>query len=149
MTVIVVSVSLNLGELMICVLGHLLAIAIGASLGLLGSGGSVLALPMLVCVMGIPTKSAVAMTLIVVGLVSLVGVIPHWRRGNLNGSKVIVFGSTTMLGSYLEARLATQPGITSAFQMTLFGVVVPLAAGLMICRGTKLYVDFYSFSHIG
>lgn len=115
-------------------IGHLLAIAIGISLGLLGGGGSVLALPVLVYFMGIPTKSAIAMTLIVVGSVSLVGVIPHWRRGNLNLKAAIVFGSATMLGAYLGARLATQPWVTGAFQMLLFAVAMLLAAGLMIHR---------------
>ncbi|MEA5467141.1 sulfite exporter TauE/SafE family protein [Leptothoe sp. PORK10 BA2] len=122
---------------MLYALGHLFAIAIGVSLGLLGSGGSVLALPVLVYIMGIPTKSAIAMTLIVVGLVSLVGAIPHWRRGNLNGRTAIVFGSATMLGAYLGARLATQPWITATFQMALFGVAMLLAAGLMIRRAAK------------
>ncbi len=122
---------------MLYALGHLLAIAIGVSLGLLGSGGSVLALPVLVYVMSIPTKSAIAMTLIVVGSVSLVGVIPHWRRGHLNGKTAIVFGSAAMLGAYLGARLATQPWVTEAFQMVLFGVAMFLAAGLMIYRTAK------------
>jgi uncharacterized membrane protein YfcA len=115
-------------------IGHFLAIAIGMSLGLLGGGGSVLALPVLVYFMGVPTKSAIAMTLIMVGSVSLVGVIPHWRRGNLNGKTAIVFGSATMLGAYLGARLATQPWVTAAFQMLLFGISMLVAAGLMIYR---------------
>lgn len=119
---------------MLYALGHLCAIAIGISLGLMGSGGSVLALPVLVYIMGIPTKSAIAMTLIVVGSVSLVGVIPHWRRGNLNGKIAIVFGSTTVLGAYAGARLATQPWVTAPFQMLLFAVAMLLAAALMIYR---------------
>ena len=115
-------------------LGHLLAIALGASLGLLGGGGSVLALPVLVYVMGIPTKSAIAMTLIVVGTVSLVGVLPHWRRGNLNGKIALMFGAATMVGAYVGARLATQSWVAETFQMALFGVTMLLAAGLMIYR---------------
>ncbi len=115
-------------------IGHLLAIAIGVSLGLLGGGGSVLALPVLVYFMGVPTKSAIAMTLIVVGSVSLVGVIPHWRRGNLNLKTAVIFGSATMIGAYLGARLATQPWVTEAFQMLLFAISMLLASGLMIYR---------------
>jgi uncharacterized membrane protein YfcA len=115
-------------------IGHLLAIAIGITLGLLGGGGSVLALPVLVYVMGITTKTAIAMTLIIVGTVSLVGVIPHARRGNLNGKTAIVFGSATMLGAYLGARLAVQPWVTESFQMLLFALSMLLAAGFMIYR---------------
>jgi hypothetical protein len=115
-------------------IGHFLAIAIGVSLGLLGGGGSVLALPVLVYVMGIATKSAIAMTLIIVGSVSLVGAIPHARRGNIKAKTAIVFGSATMVGAYFGARLATQPWVTETFQMLLFAIAMLLAAGVMIYR---------------
>jgi uncharacterized protein len=122
---------------MIGIIGHFLAVCIGVSLGLLGGGGSVLALPVLVYVMGVAPKPAIAMTLIIVGTVSLLGSIPHARRGNLNLKTAVIFGTATMLGAYLGARIATLPFITSAFQMTLFGLSMLIAAGLMIYRTTK------------
>ncbi|NJR21714.1 MAG: sulfite exporter TauE/SafE family protein [Richelia sp. CSU_2_1] len=122
---------------MIWIVGHFLAVGIGVSLGLLGGGGSVLALPVLVYVMGVAPKPAIAMTLIIVGTVSLLGSIPHARRGNLNLKTAVIFGTATMLGTYLGARIATLPLITSAFQMTLFGLSMLIAAGLMIYRTTK------------
>jgi uncharacterized protein len=109
---------------MIWILGHFFAVCIGISLGLLGGGGSVLALPVLVYVMGVAPKPAIAMTLIIVGSVSLLGSIPHARRGNLNLKIAGIFGSATMLGAYLGARIATLPLITSAFQMILFGLSI-------------------------
>ncbi|MBE9096365.1 sulfite exporter TauE/SafE family protein [Tychonema sp. LEGE 07203] len=122
---------------MIWIIGHFLAVGIGVSLGLLGGGGSVLALPVLVYVMGVAPKPAIAMTLIIVGTVSLLGSIPHARRGNLNLKTAVIFGTATMLGAYLGARIATLPFITSAFQMTLFGLSMLIAAGLMIYRTSK------------
>ncbi|MBF2029487.1 MAG: sulfite exporter TauE/SafE family protein [Oscillatoriales cyanobacterium C42_A2020_001] len=122
---------------MIWIVGHLLAVCIGISLGLLGGGGSVLALPVLVYVMGVAPKPAIAMTLIIVGTVSLLGSIPHARRGNLNLKIAVIFGSATMVGAYLGARIATLPLITSAFQMILFGLSMLVAAGLMIYRSNK------------
>ena len=80
-------------------IGHFLAVCIGISLGLLGGGGSVLALPILVYFMGVAPKSAIAMTLIIVGTVSLLGTIPHWKRGNINLKTVLIFGSATMIGT--------------------------------------------------
>jgi uncharacterized protein len=118
-------------------IGHLLAVAIGVSLGLLGGGGSVLALPVLVYVMGIATKTAIAMTLIIVGTVSLVGVIPYARRGYLDGKTALLFGSATMVGAFLGARLASNPWVTEVFQMLLFAVAMLLAAGFMIYRTTR------------
>lgn len=119
------------------IIGHVLAVCIGVSLGLLGGGGSVLALPVLVYVMGVAPKSAIAMTLIIVGTVSLLGAIPHARRGNLNLKIAGIFGSATMVGAYLGARIATLPWVTSGFQMLLFGVSMLIAAGLMIYRSTQ------------
>ena len=61
-------------------LGYVLAIAIGLSLGLIGGGGSILAVPTLVYVVGVPTKEAIAMSLFIVGGVSILG-----RRSPLAG----------------------------------------------------------------
>ena len=45
-------------------IGHVLPVCIGISLGLMGGGGSVLAVPILVYIMGISPKPAIAMTLL-------------------------------------------------------------------------------------
>ncbi|WGV25642.1 sulfite exporter TauE/SafE family protein [Halotia branconii] len=119
------------------IVGHLLATCIGVSLGLIGGGGSVLALPILVYVMGVPPKSAIAMTLVIVGTVSLLGVIPHWRAKNVNLKTAFIFGSATMLGAFVGAKIATLPVVTASFQMLLFAIMMLLAAVLMIRRSSK------------
>lgn len=45
------------------IVGHVLAVCIGLSLGLIGGGGSILAVPILVYVMGVGSKIAIAMSL--------------------------------------------------------------------------------------
>lgn len=120
------------------IVGHILAIAIGISLGLIGGGGSILAVPILVYVMGVPPKSAIAMSLAIVGAVSLIGVIPHWKLGNVQLKTAGMFGLSTMLGAYAGARIATLPFITGTLQMLLFAAMMLLAAVFMICkRGTS------------
>lgn len=119
------------------IFGHVLAALIGLSLGLIGGGGSVLALPILVYVMAVPTKSAVAMTLAIVGTVSLLGLIPHWRSGYVNLKTALIFGSATMLGAYVGARIATLPLVTPTFQMLLFAGLMVLAALFMIRRSAR------------
>ncbi|MDG2989399.1 sulfite exporter TauE/SafE family protein [Candidatus Synechococcus calcipolaris G9] len=123
--------------MIIYLFGHLLAVAIGVSLGLLGGGGSVLALPVLVYVMGIDPKPAIAMTLVIVGSVSFLGVIPHARQGNVRWKTAAVFGAATMAGAYGGARLAGLPWISGTVQMLIFGVAMLLAAGLMIYRTAR------------
>ncbi len=119
------------------VLGYCLAACIGLSLGLIGGGGSVLALPILVYVMHIPTKSAIAMTLVIVGTVSLIGVIPHWRKGNVNLPKALIFGSATMVGAYGGAKVANLPWVSEAFQLILFASLMMLAAVFMIRKSRQ------------
>lgn len=119
-------------------LGHFLAAAIGLSLGLIGGGGSILAVPVLVYVMGIAPKTAIAMSLPIVGVVSLLGAIPHWRLGNVRFQTALLFGPAAMLGAYLGARLTLLPFITEAVQIGLFAVTMLLAAVLMIRQSTRL-----------
>ncbi|EKU99035.1 putative permease [Leptolyngbya sp. PCC 7375] len=117
---------------MIWLIGHLLAVCIGLSLGLIGGGGSILAVPILVYVMGLGSKGAIAMSLVIVGTVSLMGAIPHWRQGNVNLKIAVIFTPAAMLGAYIGARMASLPFVTGSFQLICFGVVMVIASTLMI-----------------
>jgi hypothetical protein len=119
------------------IIGHLLAVCIGLSLGLVGSGGSVLAVPVLVYVMAVPSKAAIAMTLAIVGTVSAIGVIPHWLQGNVNLKTAIAFTPPAMVGAYLGARIAGLPFITDTFQLVSFGIVVAIASLFMIGKNHR------------
>lgn len=115
------------------------AVCIGISLGLIGGGGSILAVPVLVYLMEVPTKSAIAMSLVIVGVVSLIGVIPHWQQGNVNFKTAALFTPTAMLGAYIGARIASLPVITPTIQLVSFAVMMLVAAFLMIRQGTSQY----------
>lgn len=112
--------------------GLLLAVLIGISLGLLGGGGSILAVPILVYALGMSVKPAIAVSLLVVGATSVVGSSRHWSNGNVDLSTAMLFGLVSMAGSYGGGRLATQ--VTEAFQLTLFAVVMLAAAISMLSR---------------
>jgi uncharacterized protein len=116
------------------VLGLVLAALIGLSLGLLGGGGSILTVPIFVYVLGFGAKESIAMSLAVVGVVSVVGAAGHWRAGNVNLRVALVFGSVAMVGTYLGARLAVY--FSGGAQLALFAVVMLLAAVFML-RGER------------
>ena len=59
------------------------AALIGLSLGLLGSGGSILTVPVLVYLVGEPEKLAIAESLAIVGGISLVGAIPYALKNGM------------------------------------------------------------------
>jgi uncharacterized membrane protein YfcA len=63
--------------------GLLLSLAIGLSLGLLGGGGSIITVPVLVYVFGVEAHQAIGMSLAVVGATSLIAVGLRARRGTI------------------------------------------------------------------
>jgi uncharacterized membrane protein YfcA len=73
-------------------------VLIGAALGLLGGGGSVLTVPVFVYVLGFEPKAAIAMSLAVVGATSALGTAGHWRAGHVNVRIALVFGGVAMVG---------------------------------------------------
>jgi uncharacterized membrane protein YfcA len=112
------------------VAGLALALVVGLVLGLLGGGGSILALPIFLYVFAIPTKPAVAMSLAVVGMAAAVGFLGHWRQGTVNLRIALPFGGFAMLGAFVTARLARH--VPEQVQLGLFTVFALTAAVLML-----------------
>ena len=106
------------------------AIAIGVSLGLLGSGGSILTVPVLVYLIGQDEKVAIAGSLFIVGSIALAGSLQFLRVGLIDWRSVGTFGIPGMVGTWIGALLAAYvPGIT---QLAMFAVVMLLASWLML-----------------
>jgi len=118
-------------------LGLLCAIAIGLSLGLIGGGGSILAVPILRYIMGVGAREAIAMSLFIVGCVSVIGIIPHWQQGNVNLPVAISFIPPAMVGAFLGAKITELPFITDTIQLVAFGIVMLLASIFMIKKSSK------------
>jgi uncharacterized membrane protein YfcA len=112
------------------VLGFVFAALIGLALGMLGGGGSILTVPVLVYVLGFDPKLAIAMSLPVVGTAALVGVVSHWRAGNVRLQVAALFGSIAMVGSYVGARLSVL--LSGRAQLLILGAVMLVAAALML-----------------
>jgi uncharacterized protein len=108
------------------------ALAIGLTLGLLGSGGSILTVPVLVYLVGVPEKAAIAESLAIVGLIAGGGVIPFAIRRLVSWSTVLLFSLPGMVGAYMGALAATR--ISARVQLILFAVLMLSAAGLMLRR---------------
>jgi len=106
------------------------AIAIGVSLGLLGSGGSILTVPVLVYLIGQDEKVAIAGSLFVVGTIALAGSLQFLRAKLIDWRNVAIFGIPGMAGTYLGAFLAAY--VSGIVQLSLFAVVMLLASYLML-----------------
>lgn len=86
-----------------------LGFLIGLSLGALGGGGSILAVPALVYGAGQDPKAATTTSLLLVGIASLIGMASHWRNGRVRVRTGIVFGlcgiGGSLAGSALNERI--------------------------------------------
>lgn len=106
------------------------ALLVGLTLGLLGSGGSTVMVPILVYLVGHDTKVSIAESMAIVGAISVVGAIPFARAKQVHWRSVFLFGIPAMAGTFLGAYLG---GLASdAMQLVVFGLVVLAAATLMI-----------------
>ncbi len=111
------------------------ALLVGLVLGLLGSGGSILTVPVLVYLVGEPSKLAIAESLGIVALISLVGAVPFAVRRQVSWRSVGWFGGPGIVGAYLGAYLSQF--MTGAAQLAIFAVVMLVAAGMMGRRPTS------------
>ena len=105
-------------------------VVIGVLMGLLGGGGSILAVPVFVYTCGMPPKIAIVLALVVVGCTSAVGALSHFRRGNVDVPKALIFSGFSAVGSFAGARAAVF--LTGEIQLLIFALIMLLAAFFML-----------------
>ena len=111
-------------------LGVLLALTVGLVLGFLGGGGSILAVPIFLVAFDVPTKPAIAMSLVVVGMSAFVGFLTHWRQGTVNLRVALIFGAFAMAGAFAGARVSRF--VPEEVQLAMFAIFAFTAALLML-----------------
>lgn len=107
-----------------------LSVVVGLSLGLLGGGGSILTLPILLYVLGMPADDAVTLSLLVVGSTSVAALVPHARGGRVQWRVGMLFGATSMVGAFGAGTLAHH--LPRGLVLVLFGLMMLVAAGAMM-----------------
>lgn len=123
---------MEIGPLLIMILA--LAGVVGLALGMFGGGGSILMVPLLSYVAAMPTKEAIATSLLVVGATSAVSLLPHALKGHVRWVQGLIFAATSMVGAYGAGLLAQ--GIPAQLLMIGFAVIMVGSARGMI-RGRK------------
>ncbi len=135
------------------ILGYVLASLVGVSLGLIGSGGSILTVPILVYVMGVNPVLATAYSLFIVGSTALVGGVQSAIQKRVDFKTVLIFGIPSIAAVY-ATRMWLVPLIPMELfsigsfivtkpiaLMILFAVVMILASVSMIRPGKKKAID--------
>jgi uncharacterized protein len=106
--------------------------AIGLVLGLLGAGGSILAVPALVYGVGEPLQTAVPTSLAVIALSSLGSLLPRERRASVRWPVALVFGAAGVpaaFGGAALGRLFPQRWLLLAFAALMIVVAVQMLRG--------------------
>jgi uncharacterized membrane protein YfcA len=111
------------------------AVAIGVALGAMGSGGSILTLPVLVYVAGVEPSNAVAMSLAIVGAASTAGAVLHQRQANLHGKAFALLGATGIAGAYLGTAFTRV--VPASTLMLVFASLMVLVGILMLSGGAE------------
>ena len=112
-----------------------LAWGVGLSLVVIGSGGSILALPILVYLLDVEPPAAVAMTMVVVGTTSLAGSYIHYRRGHFHAKAALLLGSAGVVGAFVGAQLT--PLVAPVHLLRLFAGIM-LMVGVVMLRPLAL-----------
>lgn len=99
------------------IIGYIASLVIGISLGLIGGGGSILTVPVLVYLFGVPPVTATAYSLFIVGATSLVGSYPKYKSGEINLKTALIFGIPSIAAVY-----ATRAFIVPAIPAEVFTI---------------------------
>lgn len=128
--------------------GYVLAVLVGVSLGLIGSGGSILTVPILVYLMGVSPVAATGYSLFIVGTAALVGGFQNIFQKNADIKTAIIFGIPSILAvystrAYLLPMIPESIASFGSFEMTkdialmvLFAIIM-IAASISMIRGRK------------
>jgi uncharacterized membrane protein YfcA len=105
---------------------------IGLSLGALGGGGSILAVPVLVYGLGESPAQATTGSLVVVGVTSLLGAVTAHRAGNVLLGRGIAFGTVAVGGAVAGAKASAH--VAEPVLLAAFSVLMLVVGGLMVVR---------------
>ena len=124
-------------------LGYFISIIIGLSFGLIGGGGSILAVPILVYLFHINPEQATSYSLFIVGITAMVGSYSHYKLGNLKIKAALVFALPSVL-SLLFVRDVILPRIPSivftvnSFEVSKNLMIMIVFAFLMIAASISM-----------
>ena len=108
-------------------------VLVGSSLGLIGGGGSVLAVPLLLYVVGVKdTHVAIGTSALAVGIIAAISLINHRKKRNLDFKKGISFAVPGIAGTLIGSQLGLWTPAENL--LVLFAVFMGIVGILMIKR---------------
>jgi hypothetical protein len=109
-----------------------LGVVVGITVGALGGGGSILTVPALVYALGQDPRTATTASLVIVGVTTLIGMVPHARAGRVRLGQGVVFGLLGVGGAYLGSLLSAS--VDPDVLLVAFAGLMFVVAGVMTRR---------------
>jgi uncharacterized membrane protein YfcA len=113
-------------------LGLILGAVVGATLGLIGAGGAILAVPGLVAILGLSATAATTSSTIIVGSAALAGALRRRNTGTVDVKIGLTFSTIGILGNFIGTlllKIIPENVIMIIFALLMFG-----AGYAMCCR---------------
>ncbi|MEN5056552.1 sulfite exporter TauE/SafE family protein [Sphingobacterium kitahiroshimense] len=132
------------------ILGYTLAITVGLTMGILGSGGSILTLPIFVYLFHIEPIQAVDYSLFTISIISLIGSIGHVYKKEIDFKTTTLFILPSLLAVYITKQYIL-PNIPNSIPinqstiskdqiiMSFFSVLILVSAFVMLKRNNNNY----------
>lgn len=125
------------------IIGYSLAVFVGITLGLIGSGGSILSVPILTYIMGVEPVLATAYSLFVVGTTALIGGVQKAKQKLVDFKKVALFGIPTLIAVFVTRKLivpAIPDKVVSTTYLTLYksDLIMVVFAIVMIIASIRM-----------
>ncbi len=117
------------------VVAVLAGLAIGLSLGALGGGGSILAVPVLVYLLGQSPVAATTGSLLIVGISAATGAVAAHRRGTVYVGRGLAFALVATVGAAVGATWSV--AVSPQVLLGAFSVLMLVVAVLMLVRQTR------------
>ena len=113
-------------------LAVLSGVLVGFTLGLIGGGGSILAVPLLLYVVGYHNPHVViGTTALAVAVTAYMNLIPHWRIGNVRWQPAIAFALPGVVGAAVGAQLGK---MVSGKQLLFLFALLMIAVAISMLR---------------
>src|SRR5580698_2757051 len=110
-------------------------VIVGFSLGLIGGGGSVLAVPLLLYVVGMPDPhQAIGTSALAVAVSAFANLVPHARAGHVRWRPALMFAAAGLVGAFVGSSIGK---IVDGHKLLILFALLMLVIAAMMLRGRK------------
>lgn len=125
------------------IIGLILSLFVGISLGLIGGGGSILTVPILVYVIGIAPELSTAYSLFVVGVTAIIGSYSYYKNNLISIKTAVLFSIPSLIAvfltrSYIMPNIPEEVFSIAGFVLTKKFLIMALFAVLMIAASFSM-----------